>query len=162
MALVPAAVLAFTLGAMLATLLVLVAPAYSQVVPEDLAADEDGNLVGPRPPDYEVDENGLLVIGGDVRMPCSQIGGPSGSPGAGTNAPAVQVKLERARIEQVRACRAAGYDTAGEPSAGASPGSSAAEQLLPETGGPVFPAALLPSAAVLLSAGGLLALRAKR
>ena len=62
------------------------------------------------------------------------------------------------RCRGLRACRAAGFDTAGKLSAVASPGSSAAEQRLPETGGPALPALLL-SAAVLLSAGGLLALR---
>ena len=68
----PAAVLVVTLAAMLA----LAAPAHSQEVlsSEDLAVDQDGNLVGPRPPKYQVDEDGTLIIDGDVLIDCSAVG----------------------------------------------------------------------------------------
>lgn len=33
---------------------------------DDLTADEEGKLIGPSPPKYEVTEDGSLIIGGDV------------------------------------------------------------------------------------------------
>ena len=140
----PAAVMAVTLSAMLATLVALAAPAYPQTT-SDLAADEDGNLVGPRPPDYEVDENGLLIIGGDVLMPCSDIGETSGSSGLRRATPKARAEIEQSRIESIQACRAAGFDTAGDM-----PSDAAA---LPETGGPGLPAPLLLAALATLVTG---------
>ena len=121
----PAAVLVVTLAAMLA----LAAPAYPQeevvVSSEDLAADQDGNLVGPRPPEYQVTEDGTLIIDGDVLIDCSAIGLEGGS---------------------ARACESAGFPTAVDDPSGT----------LPETGGgpPLLPIGLL-----LLTCGGLVALR---
>ena len=145
---VSAAVLAVTLSAVLATLAALAAPAYPQTVAEDLAADEDGNLVGPRPPDYEVDGNGRLVIGGDVLIPCSDIGKPSGSSGLRRATPSARAEIEKSRVESIRACQAAGFDTAGDIPSDV--------EALPETGGATFPAPLL--AAVTILAAGLLVL----
>ena len=154
------------LALMLATLLAPAAPAYPQTTEEDLAADEDGNLVGPRPPDYQVDGNGFLVIGGDVRMPCSTIGEPPGPSWLRRTPEAAQAKLEQERKEQVRTCHAAGFDTAEDPPAGASPSPDASTAgnnvALPETGGPSLPVPLLAAAAALLAAGGLLARRVMR
>ena len=140
----PAAVMAVTLSAMLATLVALAAPAYPQTI-SDLAADENGNLVGPRPPDYEVNENGLLIIGGDVLMPCSAIGEPSGSSGLRRATPKARAEIEKSRIESIQACQAAGFDTAGDV-----PPETAA---LPETGGPALLAPLLLAAVATLVAG---------
>ena len=141
----PAAVMAVTLSAMLATLVALVAPAYPQTVSEDLAADENGNLVGPRPPDYEVDENGMLIIGGDVLIPCSDIGRQSDWSEAGEVAPKARAKIEQSRIESIRACQAAGFETAGDIPSDA--------KALPETGGPALLAPLLLAAVATLVAG---------
>jgi len=151
---VPAAVLAVTLAAMLTTLVVLATPAYPQTVSEDLAADENGNLVGPRPPDYEVTEAGMLIIGGDVLIPCSDIGTSSELPGLGGEDPGTRAKIEQARREEIRACQAAGFDTAGDI-----PSDAAA---LPETGGPALLAPLLLTAVATLAAGFLLVLGARR
>lgn len=164
-----AAVLAVTLVAILATLAALATPAYPQTVSEDLAADEDGNLVGPRPPDYEVDENGFLIIGGDVLIPCSAIG-VSQDPElreAGPIPEAQAKKIERASREEIRTCRAAGFETGVDLAASASPspGASAADGngTLPETGGVALPALILLAAGVSLAAGAPLALmRARR
>ena len=160
---VPAAVLAVTLAAMLATLVALATPAYPQVVSEDLAADEDGNLVRPRPPDYEVDENGLLIIGGDVLIPCSDIGMPSELPRLGGEDPGTRAKIEQTRREEIRACQAAGFDTAGNLPASASPSPSAPADAaaLPETGGPALLAPLLLATVATLAAGSLLVLGAR-
>lgn len=144
-----AAVLAVTLSAVLAT------PAYPQTVAEDLAADEDGNLVGPRPPDYEATEGGMLIIGGDVLIPCSDIGKPSDPPGAGEYPPAVRAEIEQSRRESILACQAAGFDTAGDVPSSAT--------TLPETGGPALLAPMLLAAVATLVAGGfLLVLGARR
>ena len=155
-----AAVLAVTVAAMLATLVAPATPAYPQTVSEDLAADEDGNLVGPRPPDYEVDENGMLIIGGDLLIPCSDIGERSDPSGAGGYPPAVRAKWDRARREEIRTCRAAGFETAGDlpASASPSPGAPAADGTLPETGGPALPALLLLAAGASLAGGAPLVL----
>ncbi len=149
----PAAVLAVTLAAMLATLVALATPAYPQTVSKDLAADENGNLVGPRPPDYEVDENGLLIIGGDVLIPCSAIGRPSDSSELRRATPEAQAEIEQSRRESIQACQAAGFDTAGDIPSDA--------EALPETGGPALLAPLLLAAVATLAAR-LLVLGARR
>ena len=78
---------------------------------------------------------------------------------------AAQAKLEQERKEQVRTCHAAGFDTAEDPPAGASPSPDASTAgnnvALPETGGPSLPVPLLAAVAALL-ATGLLALRGIR
>lgn len=105
---VPAAVLVATLAAMLA----LAAPAYPQEVvsSEDLAVDQDGNLVGPRPPEYQVTEDGALIIDGDVLIYCSAIG------------------LEG---ESARVCESAGFPTAMDDPSGTLPETGGAPPLLP-------------------------------
>ena len=169
---VPVAVLAVALAAMLTAMLVtLVAPAtpaYSQTVSEDLAADEDGNLVGPRPPAYEVDENGFLIIGGDVLIPCGDIGVSQDpeSREAGPIPEAEAKKIERAMGAEIRTCQAAGFDTAGDLPAGNSPSPSApaagGDSTLPETGGVMLQALLLLAAGVSLTAVAPLALKRAR
>lgn len=116
--------------------------------------------MGPRPPDYEVDEGGTLIIGGDVFTSCSGVGeAPDPSELRGVT-PKVQAQIERAGREAIRACRAAGFDTAGDLPAGAS--IAEGDAALPETGGPALPGAPLAAGAVLLLAGGLLASRVIR
>jgi len=44
------------------------APSGDEATVEDLAADEEGNLVGPRPKEYRVTEDGTLIIDGDVSV----------------------------------------------------------------------------------------------
>ena len=133
----PAAVLVVTLAALLA----LAAPAYPQVVgSEDLATDEEGNLVGPRPPGSQVTEDGTLIIDGDVLVRCADVGLDDYSPGA--DDPAVRAQIERSLREAAQACRTAGFATATDDSL----------EALPETGG--APPLLLNG--LLLLAGGAL------
>ena len=110
----------------------------------------------PPPPEYQVKENGSLVIGGDVVVSCYQIGQED---------PYLQ-----ADGPEARACEAAGFGTAADPSSGGAPASentspssvsSADAPALPETGGSTLPALLLV-AGTLVTAGCLLAWRATR
>jgi hypothetical protein len=43
-------------------------PSGGEMVMEDLAVDEEGRLVGPRPKEYRVTEDGTLIIEGDVYL----------------------------------------------------------------------------------------------
>ncbi len=131
------AALSAVLAAVLAT------PALAQ-----LAVD------APSPPEYQVQDDGTLVIGGDV-VGCAQIG------------------LEDPYLEaggpEARACEAAGFGTADDPSPGGVPDSgsassswaSAGARTLPKTGGSALPA-LLMAASIPLAAGCLLAWRTTR
>lgn len=129
-------------GTVLALLLGLSFPANASqevTVAEDLAADEEGNLVGPRPPRTALTEDGYLVIDGDVYLHCpsavrivEQYGDnpPSGA--------TVTVEVGQAR-ETARQCREAGYVGAGQYADQTSPtarnGPTGAATVLPETGG---------------------------
>lgn len=179
MVLWPAAVLAATVAVMI----VLASPAYPQTSMADLAADEEGNLLEPRPPKYEVTEDGTLVVEGDILVPCSEVGGPPDPIQTRNATPEVRSEIEKDRRESVRACQAAGFRTAAGSSASvsassagpalaseataagsASPSSSVsadARAVLPETGGPALLAPLAWAAALLL-ASGLLMLRVRR
>ena len=144
----------------LAVLLVLASPAYPQSSMSDLAADEEGNLLSPRPPDYQVDENGTLIIEGDMLVPCSEVGGPPDPSETRNAAPKVRAEIEQSRREGIRACQAAGFDTAAGSSYGGAPASVASASALPETGGSASPVdALVPLA---LLVGVLLALGVAR
>lgn len=132
----PAAILVVTLAALLA----LSTAAYPQVSSEDLAADEEGNLVAPRPPEYQVTEDGKLIIGGDVEMSCADVGIVDETIDRAT--PPVRAEDKGARNEAIRLCRTAGFDTATDVS----------PATLPETGG----APPLPLAGLLLLASGAL------
>ena len=139
----PAAVLTV----MLAATLVLAAPAYPQAASSgNPAANEEGNLAAPRPPEYQVTEDGGLIIGGDIRGDCAAIG--RADPTERFADPSARVQMERADNEAARACEAAGFSTAAD---------GVSSSALPETGG----APPLPLAGLLLLAGvvGLVALR---
>jgi hypothetical protein len=124
----------FLLAAVLSAVLVTVA-----VSPAQAQLDLSGNATPP--PEYQVKEDGTLIIGGDVAVSCFQIGRED---------PYLQ-----ADGPQARACEAAGFGTAMGPSSGGTSAPSASASALPETGGSGFPmAALVPLA---LLAGGLLA-----
>lgn len=119
--------LAAVLSAVLATMTVSPAPAQ---------LDLSGGA--PPPPEYQVKDDGSLVIGGDVVVSCFQIGRED---------PYLQ-----ADGPEARACEAAGFGTAaGSPSGGATP--APPTSALPETGGPGSVVAFIPLA---LLAGGLL------
>jgi hypothetical protein len=136
----------FLLAALSAVLAaVMVTPALAQLSGE-----------GPPPPEYQVKDDGTLVIGGDVVVSCSQIGreDPYLMPGG----------------PEARACEAAGFGTADDPFLGdtqadgdtsSSSGVSADARPLPETGGFALPGLLL-AAGVSLTAGCLLAWRTTR
>ena len=86
--------------------------------------DLPGNA--PSPPEYQVKEDGTLVIGGDVAVSCSQIG--------------LEDPYLMAGGPEARACEAAGFGTAEDPSSGAATPAPS----LPETGGLVSVVALVP------------------
>lgn len=131
------------LAALFAVLAVIMAtPALAQMA---------GNA--PSPPDYQVKDDGTLIIGGDIAASCAQIGreDPYLMPGG----------------PEAQACEAAGFGTADDPSSGDTPasggspsssGASADARPLPETGGSTLPALLLATGAS-LAAGCLLARR---
>jgi LPXTG-motif cell wall-anchored protein len=107
-----------------------VSPALAQ-----LAADV------PPAPEYEVKDNGNLVIGGDIVVSCSQVG--------------LDEQYLTADGPEARACEAAGFGTAAGPSSGGASTPAASASALPQTGGSGgYVAALVPLA--LLVGGGLL------
>ena len=111
----------------------------------------------PPPPEYEVNEDGTLVIGGDILVRCAEVG--LGNPYLGTDDPEVRAQIDQSLRESARACEAAGFETAVDhPSGSASSSSdaSADAEVLPETGG-ITLWALLLAAGVSLVAGCLLA-----
>jgi LPXTG-motif cell wall-anchored protein len=122
--------LAAVLSAVLAT--VSVSPALAQL-------DLSGNA--PPPPEYQVKDDGSLVIGGDVVVSCFQIGQED---------PYLQ-----ADGPEARACEAAGFGTAAGPSSGGASTPDASASALPETGGSGGTVAALVPLALLM--GGLLA-----
>jgi hypothetical protein len=91
---------------------VLASPALAQL-------DLSGNATPP--PEYQVKEDGTLIIGGDVVVSCSQVG--------------LDEQYLTAGGPQARACEAAGFGTAGDgpPDGASTPATSASA--LPETGG---------------------------
>ena len=127
----------------LAVLLALATPAFPQPSSMDLAADEEGNLVAPGPSEYQVTEDGTLIIGGDVLVDCAEVGIVDETLERAT--PAVRAQEGEARNEAIRSCRTAGFSTAANVPLVA----------LPETGG--APPLLL--AGLLLASEGLLAIR---
>lgn len=139
----------------------------------------------PAPPEYQVQEDGTLVIGGDVLVRCAEVG--LGDPYLGADDPEVRAQIERSLRESARACETAGFSTALDAASGgasATPSASASADAdgptgspasatpqadtsryeattLPDTGG--LELSLLPLAAVaFLTAGSVLALRAGR
>lgn len=146
-------------------LLALVATAASPA-----SAQMAGN--GPATPKYQVTEGGTLVVGGDVRVPCSTVG--QRDPSVRKATPAVQAEIEQARKAEIRACRDAGFstfsaggDTGGSlysPNASGSSGASAVPGgggVLPQTGGASSPG-LVAGAGLVVASGALLALHARR
>ena len=120
--------LAAVLSTVLAT--ILVSPALAQL-------DLSGNATPP--PEYQVKEDGSLIIGGDVVVSCHQIGQED---------PYLQ-----ADGPEARACEAAGFGTAASPSSGDTTTPEAEASALPETSGSGPVVALVPLA---LLVGGLL------
>lgn len=112
-------------------------PSDSEKVAEDLAADEDGSLVGPPPPPLEVEGNGTLVIGGDVYA--------VGYCRALVEHPA---RIRQEKREYVEACEKAGFSVPAK-----------ADDMLPETGGPRTVPFVV---AALVVAGAILARRISR
>jgi hypothetical protein len=81
--------------------------------------DLSGNATPP--PEYQVKEDGTLIIGGDIVVSCSQVG--------------LDEQYLTAGGPAARACEAAGVGTAGDvsPDGASTPATSASA--LPETGG---------------------------
>lgn len=103
---------------------------------------------GALPPGYEVEEDGTLVIGGDVVVRCSEVGLLGGDPG--TNDPAVLSQINESVRESVAACESAGFPTSADPAPGAAASDGASDTsgvsapdgpagsavaVLPDTGG---------------------------
>ncbi|HLL39423.1 MAG TPA: LPXTG cell wall anchor domain-containing protein [Rubrobacteraceae bacterium] len=121
---------------------VLASPALAQM-------DLSGNATPP--PEYQVKEDGTLIVGGDIEVHCSQVG--------------LDEQYLTADGPHARACEAAGFEITGDgpPDPSRSPNASTASSnaTLPETGGRSLPVPPLAAAAALL-ATGLLALRVMR
>ena len=96
---------------------------------------------GPPPPEYQVKEDGTLIVGGDIEVHCSQVG--------------LDEQYLTASGPQARACEAAGFEIAGDgtPSGASTPAASASG--LPETGG--SGPAVVAFVPLALLVGGLLA-----
>lgn len=127
----------------------------------------------PPPPEYEVNDDGTLVIGGDILVRCAEVG--LGEIYLGTDDPEVRAQIDQSIRESAQACEAAGFETAVDlPSGSASASSSASAsgsassssdasaeaQALPETGG-LTPSGLLLAAGASLVAGCLLVSRVR-
>ena len=96
---------------------------------------------GPPPPEYQVKEDGTLIVGGDIETHCSQVG--------------LDEQYLTADGPEARACEAAGFEIAGDGTPGGASTPAASASALPETGGFGFPVAALVPLALLV--GGLLA-----
>ncbi|CAA9399748.1 MAG: hypothetical protein AVDCRST_MAG01-01-943 [uncultured Rubrobacteraceae bacterium] len=95
----------------------------------------------PPPPEYQVKEDGTLIVGGDIETHCSQVG--------------LDEQYLTADGPEARACEAAGFKIAGDGTPGGASTPAASASALPETGGSGFPVAALVPLALLV--GGLLA-----
>jgi hypothetical protein len=109
------------------------------VSPAQAQLDLSGNATPP--PEYQVKEDGTLIIGGDVAVSCHQVG--QEDPYLQADGPAG------------RACEAAGFGTAAGPSSGGTSTPAASASALSETGGSDYVVAFVPLA--LLVGAGLLA-----
>lgn len=131
---------------LLMTVAAAASPASAQgaqaATPEPSApAGDDGSFYRD---EYEVTEDGTLIIGGDVSFPCedvSSFGAPAGASSAG------RATLEGETEEYAEVCRAAGFS----PDGG----------MLPETGGLALPGLVLAAGAFGVT-GALFALRVRR
>ena len=78
---------------------------------EDMGAQASvasGGIIagGPPVPEYEVQKNGTLVIGGDVLVSCRDVGSWSGPPSATR---AVKRQIHKEQLEQTKVCTKAGF-----------------------------------------------------
>ena len=87
-------------SAMLAALL--------STAPPVLADIDEG---APPPPEYEVTEDGTLIIGGEVLISCRDIGAPDDN---APSDPQAQAEIDQAVEEERQACREAGFPTYGD------------------------------------------------
>ena len=96
---------------------------------------------GPPPPEYQVKEDGTLIVGGDIESHCSQVG--------------LDEQYLTADGSEARACEAAGFEIAGDGPPGGVPTPAASASALPETGG--SGSAVVAFVPLALLVGGLLA-----
>ena len=90
---------------------VTVQPATTTMMTEEMGAfasvASGGHLSGGPPiPEYEVQKNGTLVIGGDVLVKCRDVGSWAGPPSATRSA---KLQIRKEQQEQVKACTKAGF-----------------------------------------------------
>lgn len=112
-----------------------------------------GTTVGGHPPpipEYQVTRDGMLVIGGDVLIPCHDVVS-SADPGSNPGTAAEQRSFERMIQERAKICKEASFPPA-EPTT-----KVRSKQRLPDTGGPSFLPAFAATLATLGLAGLLLA-----
>ena len=95
----------------------------------------------PPPPEYQVKEDGTLIIGGDIEVHCSQVG--------------LDEQYLTANGPQARACEAAGFEIAGDGTPGGASTPAISASALPETGG--SGSAVVAFVPLALLVGGLLA-----
>ena len=101
---------------------------------------------GPPPPEYQVEGDGSLIIGGDVVVPCSTITNPYATEGA------TPEQRRAAEEEAARACETAGFGASAPAALASAPADDGPPrtEALPETGGLLL---LLGPLALLLGTG---------
>ena len=87
---------------------IVVSEPSKMAVGEATTAEGDIGILagGTPPPEYEVQKNGTLVIGGDVLVSCRDLGSWAGPPSASRS---VKQQIDREQREQIKACAKAGF-----------------------------------------------------
>ena len=109
-----------------------------------------GTTVGgnpPKIPEYRVTKDGMLVIGGDVLIPCHDVV-LSADPGPNPGTAAEQRSFERMIQERAKICNEAGFPPAGHTT------KTKIDQRLPDTGGSSLLSAFAPSTLETLASFG--------
>jgi LPXTG-motif cell wall-anchored protein len=109
-----------------------------------IAAPPEGSPPPPPPPEYQVTEDGTLIVGGDVLLDCRTLGIDDIPP---TASPSARTEIKQTVKEQAAVCRANGFPPA-EP--------LSFQQTLPDTGGFSLP---VLAGGLMLAGGGLLVKR---
>ena len=111
-----------------------------------------GNTVGGKPspiPEYQVTKDGMLMIGGDVLIPCHDVV-LSADPGPNPGTAAEQRSFERMIQERAKICKEASFPPAGQTT------KTKMDQRLPDTAGQSLLPVVAAMTLVALGLAGLL------